>query len=1129
MPSKRKVAGSQVPPSSASSQRSSQRIITDDSTQLSPSEDFSDVDFVSSAQMDQDDDEDSNDEDYESRPKRRKTTKKSRKQIYEEEDDDERVVDITNIDNIPNFEENILFQDLSDSDTSLSSLAQAWIEDFAQEDLDSKFNALKDLINLILRLAGCTILLSKDDVQSTDSAKDTIMDLQRSFSQLKMHEFPLLNPPVGKLASEWVNFQKNVGLFFECLIDLANQRGILYEGEFMELIIEWLSVISTSNVRSLRIVATFACLRMENKLCSIIVQNIDFVNKTEKQLLEENKQLEKLIGGNVTKKVQSKIDVVNKRIKQIELNLENFKSKKDNLKDTILEIFQTIFIHRYRDVCGDIRFDCIKHLGIWMQTFPEMFFDVIYMRYLGWTMTDNDSQVRAEAFKILTILYQSQSSSQSLKQFTDFFKSKLINIAIYETDPASRLNCLKLLIQVIQRGFLSDDEIIQLTSMIFLDNEDILYQFQGGKPMQIKFTKELSLLISTVEKSSIEELTEDNFSINITQVSKIKRILDILDESYVYYLHNYCFDETKQLLINSKYEKFANIGQHIYSLPRYNDFEGPNQMFETYLSYLTFDFYPYPEYKRLELTKSNEQTLLNILMGISEIFIEGFSNQFYKVLFPRFKNDVYDSSHFLSKLVSKLTNFYDAYQNQMEPFTILVDIVGKLVKGSVIDQNQTLGSVTDQIVHLINQIDFPVFDDEAQNNSQYFESINYQYHKLLKLLEPTQGEYMNEILQFKQTLSQNLSEDKISSSLLSRLAVLISNEASKKIILDDIGDELVKTISILTGEKQDADWELCLSLFIAIFSKFLTFHLTEHLNPDDTYLPPSILMVLKKFRKFFNISNGPDLLQKVVDCYLSSILSIEAFRLQKLGNENYQNGYGEESIGINVNELMIDSELAEKIIKLFVIREFQYAYMLSIDNKLERHEMDDVNFERYIITTESEISNSEDESNEENQISKIFTKRHNEYLKQTKIDKALSKLCVLTGKLVICYSFGLFVSEEITNTLMSRLRLNESLLGEQFLMVLKQIDSLDEEEEVEEKEGTAVGDENKDPVNLGRKRKHDDEQEEEDNDDEELEESTDEQEEVMQESDPLEESEDDMDMEFSNVDETNTGITQSTL
>lgn len=54
-------------------------------------------------------------------------------------------------------------------------------------------------------------------------------------------------------------------------------------------------------------------------------------------------------------------------------------------------IFQRLFVHRYRDIDPDIRMSCIESLGVWVLSYPSLFLQDLYLKYLGWTLNDKVS------------------------------------------------------------------------------------------------------------------------------------------------------------------------------------------------------------------------------------------------------------------------------------------------------------------------------------------------------------------------------------------------------------------------------------------------------------------------------------------------------------------------------------------------------------------------------------------------------------------------------------------------------------------------------------------------------------------------------------------------------------------
>lgn len=49
-------------------------------------------------------------------------------------------------------------------------------------------------------------------------------------------------------------------------------------------------------------------------------------------------------------------------------------------------------MHRYRDIDPNIRMSCIESLGVWILSYPSLFLQDLYMKYLGWTLNDKVSR-----------------------------------------------------------------------------------------------------------------------------------------------------------------------------------------------------------------------------------------------------------------------------------------------------------------------------------------------------------------------------------------------------------------------------------------------------------------------------------------------------------------------------------------------------------------------------------------------------------------------------------------------------------------------------------------------------------------------------------------------------------------
>lgn len=67
-------------------------------------------------------------------------------------------------------------------------------------------------------------------------------------------------------------------------------------------------------------------------------------------------------------------------------------------------IFNSIFIHRFKDAQSDVRLVCIRHINEWIQFDLKRDIKVEYLKYLGWACSDHNSNVRLEAIMSITSL-----------------------------------------------------------------------------------------------------------------------------------------------------------------------------------------------------------------------------------------------------------------------------------------------------------------------------------------------------------------------------------------------------------------------------------------------------------------------------------------------------------------------------------------------------------------------------------------------------------------------------------------------------------------------------------------------------------------------------------------------------
>lgn len=508
------------------------------------------------------------------------------------------------------FEENNLYEALLQPETSTQELTIEWIEAYEEDAI----LAITTLVNLLLRCCGCVHLLQPHDLSNMESATETVGEVQIAFELQKTHEYPFVS---NNKALKF--FRKNVLDFVESLIDLCHERGLLYKSEdtmneaeeetsslsshLMTQSLTWITALSISTVRPLRLVATTVLLTMQTQLCSVMNKLVSSQEKTQRQL------------SLIKTKARSK-----KRAETMAVTIESYHSQIETIKEYFEEILETVFIHRYRDIDPSIRQECIRHLGEWMCISPEHFFQSSYLRYLGWLLSDPAHQVRLEVVRVLLRLYKSNNNtvlSVGFRQFTDRFKRQMINMSRNDSDSNVRLALLSCLVELQRIGFLEETDCVEISLQSFELDTGKLGKL---KSVDDRYRHELSKFIAFMVEDSYKTLAEKWISTLATlkveakarQVEifiKLRILIDLLQKAKLHH----CRIEPA----TTDNTTVSVLFEGLYQQPAFA------KSFVEQIQYLTYDYATLGSSeevsemaKFLELTEDDEIALvLNFMMG----------------------------------------------------------------------------------------------------------------------------------------------------------------------------------------------------------------------------------------------------------------------------------------------------------------------------------------------------------------------------------------------------------------------------------------------------------------------------------------------------------------------------------
>ena len=349
---------------------------------------------------------------------------------------------------------------------------------------DHNANAMCELVNLILKCTGCDLQVDVHDIEDPDNVPSKLTDLQEEFQAQNITDYPLVMKARSTTFSRAVMIE-----FFHSLVASAHAKGSLYSDvALMENIQVWITTMSSSGIRPFRHTATVISLAIASALCIVMKEIVDNIATTTRQKESERKKKS-----------------VNKgRVSALQGIVVEMEGKRDLVESWLKDVFDTVFIHRYRDVDPKIRVDCATALGSWIVTCPDIFFEGQYLRYLGWVLSDISAPTRAEVVKQLHKLYKTKENVGRLRAFTERFRPRMVEMATQDAEPTIRASVVELLDTMREVGLLEPVDIDTVGKLIF-DSE-----FRVRKAVAGFFAENISdLFESTIEELGGEEVLDE--------------------------------------------------------------------------------------------------------------------------------------------------------------------------------------------------------------------------------------------------------------------------------------------------------------------------------------------------------------------------------------------------------------------------------------------------------------------------------------------------------------------------------------------------------------------------------------------------------------------------------------------
>ncbi|KAG9232609.1 nuclear cohesin-like protein complex subunit, partial [Amylocarpus encephaloides] len=396
------------------------------------------------------------------------------------------------------------------SNDRIEDVVSEWLDRYRSDNVVE----MADLINFILKCSGCGSKVTEDDINDDDNVEGRLSDIQQEFQAEGVTDYPLISksPNMRGLRSYIVDF-------FRILVEALHASGLMYETSLLDTVHIWVAPLTSSPSRPFRHTATLIANTLTTALCVVAGKEAKAAGDTSRQLGGEKK---------------NKKQVNQARLKEFERKVEAIEARQDLIIKLINEYFDTIWVHRYRDVDPKIRVECVEGLGSWIQVLPDFFRDGTYLRYMGWLLSDEAMPVRLEVLKQLEKVMKIPSNLEKMHGFIERFQARIIEMATSDADPTVRAFAVTVVDTIREAGLLEPSDIDIIGRLIFDAEPKVRKALVGFFSENLK-----DLYEAKIEELGGEEIVEeflqvedkDNFDVPRETWLRLKCFAEIL-QSY---------------------------------------------------------------------------------------------------------------------------------------------------------------------------------------------------------------------------------------------------------------------------------------------------------------------------------------------------------------------------------------------------------------------------------------------------------------------------------------------------------------------------------------------------------------------------------------------------------------------
>ncbi|CAL9227857.1 unnamed protein product [Arabidopsis halleri] len=325
----------------------------------------------------------------------------------------------------------------------ISKAVKIWVERYH----DSPRLATTELLSMLFQACGAKSSIKEDLLDDTD-VHDVVIDFVNRAGAGEVEDYQSWrNKALNNFKENLVSFWNN--LIIEC------QHGPLFDQLLFDKCMDYIIALSCTRPRFYRQTATLMGLQLVTSFISVANALGSQRQTTQRQLNAETK---KRAHG-------PRVDSLNKRLSVTHEQITT-------LEDMMRKIFTGLFVHRYRDIDNDIRMSCIQSLGIWILSYPSLFLQDLYLKYLGWTLNDKNAGVRKASLLALQKLYETDENVPTLGLFTQRFSNRMIKMG-GDVDMSAAVCAIGLVKQLLRHQLIPDDDLGPLYDLLIDQPQEI--------------------------------------------------------------------------------------------------------------------------------------------------------------------------------------------------------------------------------------------------------------------------------------------------------------------------------------------------------------------------------------------------------------------------------------------------------------------------------------------------------------------------------------------------------------------------------------------------------------------------------------------------------------------------------